>query len=123
MKAAKTADQQSRAEQKAIFSVCFDFVLVFYTFFGFARLFGIFFIIKSKQTELFPRFYTNFKIITGRKGKKVIVPKFGHYYFFQVYFHADFFHVFYLNSMILKNSNDFCHSYAGFILAAPLGML
>jgi hypothetical protein len=27
------------------------------------------------------------------------------------------------NSMILKNSNDFCHSYAGFILAAPHGML
>jgi hypothetical protein len=27
------------------------------------------------------------------------------------------------NSMILKNSNDFCHSYAGFILATSHGML
>ena len=52
---------------------------------------------KSKQIELFLRFYTNFKVITVRKGKKVIMPKFGHYYFFQIYFHAYFFHVFYLN--------------------------
>ena len=52
---------------------------------------------KVETNRTFSRFYTNFKVITGRKGKKVIAPKFGHYYFFQVYFHAYFFHVFYLN--------------------------
>ena len=49
---------------------------------------------KVETNRTFSRFYTNFKVITG---KKVIAPKFGHYYFFQVYFHAYFFHVFYLN--------------------------
>jgi hypothetical protein len=48
MKAAKTADQQSRAEQEAIFSVCFDllyffrFFLLFWTFFGFFPTFQFF---------------------------------------------------------------------------------
>ena len=46
---------------------------------------------KVETNRTFSRYYTNFKVITGRKEKKVIAPKFGHYYFFQVYFHAYFF--------------------------------
>jgi hypothetical protein len=45
MKAAKTADQQSRAEQEAIFSVCFCFFRFASTFSVFFRLFSVFILV------------------------------------------------------------------------------
>ena len=49
MKAAETADQQSRVEQKAIFSVCFYF-------FGFVRFFGLRNSSKASLIALFVHF-------------------------------------------------------------------
>jgi len=49
--------------------------------------------------------------------------KLGHYYFFHVFGLSRLRFSRFLFEVFLKNSNDFCHSYAGFILAAPHGML
>ena len=65
MKAAKTADQQSRAEQKAIFSVCFTFFMVFFNFFRFVSTFSVFFRLRN-SSKASPMLECNFiQIFSG----------------------------------------------------------
>ena len=84
---------------------------------------------KPKQSRNKPNFFPilhKFQSNNGEKREKSNSAKIWALLLFSSLFSRLLFSRFlfeFKNSMILKNSNDFCHSYAGFILAAPRGML
>jgi len=80
---------------------------------------------KPKQSRNKPNFFPilhKFQSNNGEKREKSNSAKIWALLLFSSLFSRLLFSRF-LFEFLRKNSNDFCHSYAGFILAAPRGML